>query len=112
MQTIMRTGIAVEDSGGMGFHEFCDALLEVARRKAGIKPGASSHPAARASAEVDEAERLTLATTLERLVNALPGATQAAAQQADRNAAVQASLAKNGGGTNRRESKEAQEQIS
>ena len=30
MQTMMRSGVPIEDVTGVGFHEFCDALVEVA----------------------------------------------------------------------------------
>ena len=94
MQTIMKTGVPFEDSGGMGFHEFCDALLEIARRKAGLAHGHTSA----ASAGGDEGE--SLAGALERIVLALPGATEAAAAAADRTAAVvaAAAAARQGGG--------------
>ena len=33
MQTLVRSGVPLEDASGMGFHEFCDALMELARRR-------------------------------------------------------------------------------
>ena len=69
MQTIMRTGIAVEDSGGMGFHEFCDALLAIARRKNGCGGGCGGTTAA-------DATPGSLAAALEKVVLALPGASE------------------------------------
>ena len=70
MQILMRSGVPIEDVSGMGFHEFCDALLEIARRKAAL-----------AKTDGAKMDGESLAMNLERIVLALPGAAQAAEKQ-------------------------------
>lgn len=79
----------------MGFHEFCDALLEVARRKSGLKAATHTTPnhTASASADTESADRSNLAAALERVLKALPGGAEAAQQQANRTAAATAAIA-------------------
>ena len=96
MQTIVKSGVPIEgsNSAGMGFHEFCDALLEIARRKM-------------AHAKSDGDASITLPAALERIVLALPGAAEAAERHAASQAAAAASVAGKGGGTTaRRDSRE------
>ena len=72
MQTILKSGVPIEDanSAGMGFHEFCDGLLEVARRK--LERAPTPLPGGD-----DAAAGSALAAALEKVVMALPGATVA-----------------------------------
>ena len=69
MQTLVRSGVPLEDASGMGFHEFCDALMELARRKAAQARGDSGGSGGASQ---------PLAAHLERLVLSLPGAAEAA----------------------------------
>ena len=78
MQTMMRSGVPIEDVTGVGFHEFCDALVEVAKRKAGLGNKSDSGSGGGGGGVGGEA----LAAMVERVVLALPGAAEAAEKAA------------------------------
>jgi len=85
MQTMMRhaSGQLVDDRNEMGFHEFCDALIELARRR-------------QASEGAAESEGL-LAKSLERIISSLAPSSHAPATHAPNSQPLSAASA--GGGT-------------